>query len=167
MGAARRFCGKVRPDVPFAEFRKARAPTLPLLPEHRPKSAPEPLIKAFQRRGCLAEAEVASPPTQVRREFLRSLLHADSSRPARKFSNPSFEPQERFRRNAPARLLAARKAESQKLPVLRSRHCTLRLIHFEFELRGEEPSDTFHHPFPGSLAADVDVVIVRVAYESV
>jgi hypothetical protein len=94
------------------------------------------------------------------------MLHADSSRPARQCPNPSFEPQDRFRRNASARLLAAREAEPEKLPVLRLSHCTLRLIHFEFELRGEEPGNAFQHSFSGALTADVDIAIVRISHVS-
>jgi hypothetical protein len=136
-GPCRRLGGEVPSDPPFAKLGKACAPTFPLFPDRRPQPTPEPRIKAMQDRRCLAEAAVASPSTQVRREFLRSLLHADSPCPARQLPNPSLEPQDRFRRNAPARLLAARKAESEKLPVLRWSHRTLRLIHFEFKLGGK------------------------------
>src|SRR5215469_2058001 len=166
MGAPRCFSRKVSPDIPFAKFCKPPATAPPLLPDHRPQSASEPLIKILKHRGCLAETEVAAPSTQVLRECLRSLLHADPSCPASQLSNALLKPQDCFRRNAPLRFLAARKAESEKLPSPRPSHCALRLVHLEFELRGEKPSDTFHHPLPGSLAADVDVAIVRVTYES-
>jgi hypothetical protein len=154
------------PDSRFAKFCKPLVPSLPLLPEHRPQSAPEPLIKAIQYRGGLTEAEIASPSPQVCREFLGSLFHADSWCPARQLSDSFLEPQDGFRRNPAPRLLAAREAESQELPVPRPSHRTLRLIHFEFELRGEEPGDAFHHSFSGALTADVDIAIVRISHVS-
>jgi len=133
MRTAGRLGGKVRSDAPLAKFRKPFAPTLPLLPEHRPQSTPEPLFKAIQHRRCLAESEIALPSTQVAREFFRPLLHADPSCPACQLPDSLLEPQDRFRRNAPARLLAARKAEPEELPVPRPSHGTLPLVHFEFE----------------------------------
>src|SRR5215472_6635123 len=111
MRTTRGLGGEVMSDHAGAEFRKPPVPTLPLLPHYRAQSAPKPLIKILHHRGCLAEAEVAWPTTQVCSEFLHSLLHADPSCPARQFSDPSFEPQDRLRRNAPARFLAAREAE--------------------------------------------------------
>ena len=38
------------------------------------------------------------------------------------------------------------KAESEKLPLLWSRHRALRFIHLEFELLRDESRDAFHHP---------------------
>ena len=167
MRAARRLGGESRPDAPLAKFRIPLASALPLFPDRRPQSAPEPLVKLFQYRGRLAEAEVASPSAQVCREFLRSLRHADPSCPARKFSNPSLEPQDRFRRNPPSRFFAAREAEPQKLPVFRPSYCTLRLIHLELELRGKKPSDALHHSLAGPLAANVNITVVRISQVSV
>src|SRR5437899_831464 len=157
MGTARRCGGEIVSNTSLAKLRKPSRAPLPLHPEHRPQSASEPLVKIVQHRGCLAEAEVAAPSTQVSSALLHSLLHADSSCPTRQFSNPLFEPQDRFWRNAPSRFLAAREAEPKKLPVLRLSHRTLCLIHLELELRGEVPSDALHHSLPGSLAAHVDV----------
>jgi hypothetical protein len=55
------------------------------------------------------------------------------------------------------------KAESEKLPLLRSRHRALRFIHLEFELLRDESRDAFHHPLTRAFAANVDVAVVRVA----
>jgi hypothetical protein len=74
---------KIAPNAPGSKLRELRTPELPLLPLRRPQSAPQPLIKSPHDRGRLAEAKIASPSTQVRREYFRSLLHADSSCPAR------------------------------------------------------------------------------------
>jgi hypothetical protein len=59
-------------------------------------------------------------------------------------------------------LLAAHEAKPEELPVLRLSHRTLRLVHFEFELRGEKPGDAFHHSFSSTLAADVNVAVVGI-----
>jgi len=117
--------GEVTSYATLAEFRKPFPPVLPLFPKRRPQPAPKPLIKAVQYRGRLTETEIASPLTKVCDKFLRSLLHANSSCPARQLPDSLLKPQDRFRRNAPSRLLAVRKAEPEKLPVLWLSHCTL------------------------------------------
>src|SRR5713226_894390 len=58
------------------------------------------------------------------------------------------------------------KAESEKLPLLRSRHRTLRLIHLELELLRNESRDALHHPLPRPLAANVDVTVIRITNEA-
>jgi hypothetical protein len=58
------------------------------------------------------------------------------------------------------------KAEPEKLPFLRSCHRTLRLIHLELELLRDELRNALHHPLPRSLAADVDITVVRISNEA-
>ena len=65
MGTARRLGSQVTSNAPLVNFRKLLAPLLPLLPDRRPQSAPEPRINGFQYRGRQAEAKVASPSPQV------------------------------------------------------------------------------------------------------
>src|SRR5271169_1442860 len=48
------------------------------------------------------------------------------------------------------------------LPLLRSCHRTLRLIHLELELLRDESRNALHHPLTRPLAADVDIAVVRV-----
>src|SRR5262249_39121059 len=69
-------------------------------------------------------------------------------------------------RNDALNLRTVAETESEKLPLLRSRYRTLRLIHFEFELLRDESLDAFHHSLPCSLAANVDIAIVRVSNEA-
>src|SRR5438876_11494103 len=74
-----------------------------------------------------------------------------------------LKPFQSFRRNRALDLRTFGKAESEKLPFLRSRYRVLRLIHLEFELLRDESRDAFHHPLTRALAANVDVAVVRVA----
>ena len=57
--------------------------------------------------------------------------------------------------------------ESEKLPLLRSRHCALRLIYLEFELVRDESRNAFHHPLTRPLAAYADIAIIGVAQVAV
>ena len=61
------------------------------------------------------------------------------------------------------RVLLHAKAEPEKLPLLRSRHRTLRFVYFEIEFVRDEARDALHHSLTGPLAAHVDVAIIRVA----
>ena len=63
-------------------------------------------------------------------------------------------------------LRTGRKAEPEKLPLLRSRHRTLRLIHLELELLRDESRNALHHPLTRPFAANVDVTVVRVSNEA-
>lgn len=60
-----------------------------------------------------------------------------------------------------------RDAEAQELPLLRSRHRTLRLVDLQQQLLGQEPADGGHDPFAGAAAANIDVAVVRVTAEAV
>src|ERR1019366_1405177 len=50
-------------------------------------------------------------------------------------------------------------AESEKLPLLRTRHRALSLIHLELEHLHDELGNALHHPLPGPLAANVDITV--------
>jgi hypothetical protein len=70
-----------------------------------------------------------------------------------------LKPFQSFRRNRALDLGTVGKAESEKLPFLRSRYRALRLIHLEFELLRDESRDAFHHSLTRALAANVDVAV--------
>src|SRR6266478_772869 len=74
-----------------------------------------------------------------------------------------LKPFQSFGRNRALDLRTVGKAESEKLPFLRSRYRAFRLIHLEFELLRDESRDALHHPLTRTLAANVDVAVVRVA----
>src|ERR1022692_3430738 len=83
--------------------------------------------------------------------------------PHRDLSNSFFEPFQCLRRNSTLRpLLAHIETESQKLPLLRFRHRTLRLIYLELQLARDESLHALHHPLPRPFAAYVDIAIIRV-----
>src|SRR5260370_19209848 len=74
-----------------------------------------------------------------------------------------LKPFQSFGRNRALDLRTVGKAEPEKLPLLRSRHRALRLIHLEFELLRDESRNGFHHPLTHSLSSDVDVAVVLVS----
>ncbi len=74
--------------------------------------------------------------------------------------------QQGLRRNTPFGLRVAAEAESQKLPLFRSGHCALRLVHLELQSTCEKTSDIRHHPLSRPLAADIDVAVIRISHEA-
>src|SRR5262249_36751814 len=82
------------------------------------------------------------------------------------FPNPLLEPLDSFRHDSPPNCQTLSKGESEKLPLLRPRHCALLLVYSELETFGDEPSDASHHPLARSFAPNVDVAVVGVANES-
>ena len=62
-----------------------------------------------------------------------------------------LKPFQSFGRNRALDLRTVGKAESEKLPFLRSRYRALALIHLEFELLRDESRDAFHHPLTRAL----------------
>src|SRR5215831_15221759 len=91
-----------------------------------------------------------------------SSLDADTFCPSGNFSYSVFKAIQSLRRNDALDLLTVAKTESEKLPLLRSRYRTLRLIHFEFELLRDESLHASHHSLSCPFAANVDIAIVRV-----
>src|SRR6266545_124343 len=143
---AGRFRRRLPAYAPPHQFRKSFAAGFPLSPERTAYAPSDPRIQVSQHRWGLTETEIASPAPQVRGQFLHHLLHAPSPALMRDFPNPLLESVYRFRRNFALQLLPARKAESQKLPLLRFRHRTLRLVHLELQLFRNESLHVLHHP---------------------
>ena len=81
-------------------------------------------------------------------------------------TNPFLEPLDGLRRDPPPNVRAIGEAESEKLPLLRLRHRTLRLIDRERERVRDESRDALHHPVTCPLAANVDVAVVGVSNEA-
>src|SRR5271155_2838312 len=76
-----------------------------------------------------------------------------------------LEPDNRFRRQAPLRLLVVREAESQEFPFPGSCHRALRAVYAKLELRREESRHASPHSFTGPPTADVDVAVIRISAE--
>src|SRR5450759_4079092 len=119
-----------------------------------------------QHLGRFAEAEIAAPAPHIRCQFLHRRLQADAFCPSRDLPDSSLKPIHGLRRNHALDLRTSRKAESQKLPLLRSCHRTLRLIYLELELLRDESRNALHHPLPRPLAADVDITVIRISNEA-
>src|SRR5262252_4182939 len=79
------------------------------------------------------------------------------------FPDPSLESVQGLRCDDALDLWARCKAESEKLSLLRSCHCTLRLIDLELEFARDESCNALHHSLTGLRAAHVDVAVIGVA----
>jgi hypothetical protein len=162
IGATSRFRGLLRSDAALAELSISCGSSLPLLPDHRPKSASEPFLQLVEHFRCFTALEISDPSAEI---FGQVMDHSDKAyapRPACEFPNSLLEPCHRFRREAPLRLLVIREAEPKEFPFPWSSHRTLRAVHSQLELRREESRHASHHSFTGSPTADVDVAVIRI-----
>jgi len=107
--------------------------------------------------------KIAAPAPHIRSQFLHRRLHADALGPSRDLPDSLLKPIQGLGRNHALDLWTRCKAEPEKLPLLRSRHRTLRLIYLELELLRNELRDALDHPLPRPLAANVDITIVRIS----
>src|SRR5260370_11627746 len=162
----RGFRRRLRAHAPPDQFRVPLAACLPLSPEGAAYAPPDPRIQTLQHRRGFTEAEIASPASQILSQFLHHLLHAPPLTLCRDFPDPLFKSVDRFRRNLALQLFPARKAESQKFPLLRFRHRTLRLVHLDLQLFRDESLHALHHPLPRPLAAYVDITVVPIPHET-
>src|SRR5215475_7829436 len=103
MGTAGGLSRKGRSDVPLTQPSKPYRAPFPLLPDHGPQPAPDPMIQPFQHRGRLAVAEIALPSTQVAGEFFRHLFQTDALGPLRQFPHSLLTPEQSLGCNAPFR----------------------------------------------------------------
>src|ERR1039458_9398503 len=155
-----------RVHTAFHQFRVPLSSDLPLLPEGASDTPSDPRVQVFEHRWGFAKTEISDPARHVPRQLVYGLLHAAPPAPQRDLSNSFFEPFQCLRRNSALRpLLAHVEAESQKLPLLRFRHRTLRLIYLEFQLVRDESLHALHHSLPRPFAAYVDIAIIRVRSE--
>ena len=157
---------QVLADPAFAELREAGPARFPLLPLEAAESSPNPRSQGGKHRRRLAEPELAAPSRQVATNIGDHPVQVDTPVPFREFPNSLLEPQERFRRYAPFRLLAAGEAKPQKLPLRWSSYGAFRLVDLELELAGDETRDALHHTFAGAATAEVDVTVVGVPHKA-
>src|SRR5262249_27535907 len=160
---ASRVTGQAWTNTQCQQCCQATAWGFPLPPQSRSKSQTDPASEVDQHVWRFAKSEIASPTPHVRSQFRYRLIDADALCPARDLSYSMFKAIQSFRRNDALHLRTIAKTESEKLPRLRSRYRTLRLIHFEFELLRDESLDAFHHSLSCPFAANVDIAIVRVS----
>src|SRR5215470_3809091 len=149
-----------------AQFVEAVVPVLPLPPKIRAQSSADPRFQIGEHTRGLAEAEVATPSTEVWRQLFDQLRQADPPCPACHVPDLRLEFVEGFWRDAPLAPVI-RDAEPQELALLRSRYRALRLVDLQPQLLGQKPAHRGHHPFTGAAAANVDVAVIGVAAETV
>ena len=63
----RRFRGVLRSDAALAELSISCGASLPLFPNHRPKSMSEPFLQLGEHLGCFASSEVTDPSAEILR----------------------------------------------------------------------------------------------------
>ena len=165
IGAAGCLRGFLRNDAALAELSISCSASFPLFPDHRPKSTSEPLRQFLEHARGFASPEITDPSAEIFRYLMDHLGETYPPRPTRKFPNSLFESHDRFRRQAPLRLLVIREAESQEFPFPWSCHRTLLAVYPKLELRREESRHAPHHSFAGSPTADVNVAVIRISGE--
>src|SRR4029077_5202666 len=109
-----------------------------------------------------AETEVAAPAPHIWDQFLHRRIDADALCTSCNLSDSPLKTDQGFWRDCSPDLWSVCEAESEELPLLRSRHRTLGLVHFEFELLLDEFRDALHHSLTCSLTSHVDIAIIRV-----
>jgi hypothetical protein len=129
-------CRQVFAHSPFAKFFESRSSALPLLPYHRPKSAAQPRFKTFQHRRRLTLPEVTE--SQPRKLVAVSATILGRLKPRVRRVNSrirSLKP--------PPWFSLARKAKSEKLPLLRGVG-RVAAVAASTSLPGEGPAQAVH-----------------------
>ena len=129
----RGFHRQIPADAAASQLCITSGSTLPLLPGDGTQPPPEPTVKFKQYRRSLAEAEVATPPNQVDRQFPDDLPEAFSARALRQLPNLCLEAGDCLRRNETPRLSSAREAEAQELTNARFSNRALCFVDLEPE----------------------------------
>src|SRR5262249_2010518 len=135
----------------------------PLPPHGCSKSQTDPPSKVDHPLWCLAESEEATPAPHIWSQFSYRLFDADTFCPSSNVSYSMLEAIQSLWRNDAFDLWSVAKTESEKLPLLRSRYRTLRLIDLKSELLRDESRNAVHHSLTRPFAPNVDVAIVGVA----
>src|SRR2546428_589748 len=135
----------------------------PLPPQRCPKATSNPARKVHQQIGRFAESEIATPAPHIRSELRHRRLQAHAFGLSGDFPNPFLKPLHSLRRNSAPNLGTVGETESEKLPLLRSRHRALLVVYLELEPLRDESRDAVHHPLTRPFATNVNVAIVRVS----
>src|SRR5438309_11731133 len=85
--------------------------------------------------------------------------------PTRKFPGSLLESRDRFRRQAPLRLLVIREAEPQEFPFPWSSHRTLLAVHSKLELRHLRPQSASWRTSDEQRDAAPHVAVIRISGE--
>src|SRR6266567_3027520 len=161
--AGGRITSQHRSHAECDQSRPASARGSPLPPQGAAESPPDPTSQRSQHLRCLAEAEVVSPAHHIASQLFHCGLDADTLGPSHDLPDSLLKAVQGLGRYDALDLRAGAKAEPEKLSLLRSCHCTLRLIDLEFELLRNESRDALHYPLTRPLTANVNVAVVRIA----
>src|SRR6266487_4675410 len=154
--------GIIRQSATYTQLKQHRPATalgFPLPPQRRPKAQPNPASQIDQHVRRFAESEIATPAPHIRSELRHRRLQAHAFGLPCDFPNPFLKPLHSLRRNPSPNHGTVGETESEKLPLLRSRHRALLVVYLELEPLRDESRDAFHHPLTRPLAANVDVAI--------
>src|SRR6266699_6956989 len=140
--------GQLRSHTQFQQLRQPLAAGFPLPPESASNAPPDPRVEVFQHPRCFAEAEVSAPASQIAGQFVDHLLHAHPFRLTCDLPHSLLEPVDRLRRYRAPRFFSGpdKKAESEKLPLLRFGHRTLRLVYLELQLHEAPVGYSYRRP---------------------
>src|SRR5206468_10118800 len=127
------------------------------------KAQPNPASQLNQQVRRFAESEIATPAPHIRSQSRYRRLQAHAFGLPRDFPNPFLKPLDSLRRNPAPNHGTVGETESEKLPLLRSRHRTLLVVYLELEALRDELRKAVHHPLTRPFAANVDITVVRVA----
>ena len=150
----------------FQQRRPATTRSFPLPPQsrlsrNRTQRVSRSALRAFRRSRNSLASPVYTEPVPPSSSLMLTPLALTRDLP-----DSSLEPFQSLRRYNALDLRPGVEAESEKLPLLRSRHRTLRLIHLELELLRDESRDALHHPLTRPLAANVDITVIRISNEA-
>ena len=140
--------------------------SFPLPPKRTSQSASHPTAQGPQHFRRLTEPEIVSPTPHIRSQRFYRGLDADALGLSCNLPDSLLKPLQSLRRDNALHLWADHEAEPQEFSLLRSRYRALCLIHLEFELVRDEMRNALHHPSTRTLAANVDITIIRIANET-
>src|SRR5262249_13839660 len=167
MGSTGSISCQFGPDTQLNQHCPSAAWSFPLPPQRHPQTQTNPASQLNQHVRRFAEVEIAAPTSHIRGQSCHCRLQTHAFGVSRDIPNPLLKPFDGLRRNPTPNLRTIGETESEKLPLLRSRHRTLLVVHLELESLRDEPRDAIHHPLTRSFAANVDVAVVRVSNKPV
>jgi hypothetical protein len=153
-------------EIQLSQSSISHLPCPPLLTGGRAYTTPDPLIETVQHGRGLAEPKIALPALKVAAHVANHFLETDASGSTSEGSDSCLEPEHCFGRDSALRHCSVRKAESEELPLPRSRYSTLLPVHLQLEFAFEESCESLHQALARSLTADVDVAVVRISHKT-
>jgi hypothetical protein len=159
--------GQQRTDTTLDSLRLTSVIRLPMFPLETSQTMAYPAVQVPQDRWRLAEAEIADPSSQRRRESGNDHCEASALGPFGEGFHPRLAPHQGLGSNFPPfRAFPTGETEAKEAPVSRVIHRTLCAVHAELQALRNKATDTRHNACTSSGAAHVDVAIIGVATEA-